>query len=68
MSEEARRSGRTVRCPGCGGPSLYAPENTWRPFCGRRCREADLGAWADETYRLPEPGHPAPDTGRQPEA
>lgn len=68
MSQEAQRSGRTVRCPGCGGPSLYAPENAWRPFCSQRCREADLGAWADEAYRLPDPAHPGPDTGGPPEA
>lgn len=44
---------RTVKCPGCGGPSLYAPENRWRPFCSERCRTADLGAWAEDRYRLP---------------
>jgi hypothetical protein len=52
---------RTVRCPGCGGPSAYGPGNPWRPFCGERCRQADLGAWADESYRVPE--SPPPDPG-----
>jgi endogenous inhibitor of DNA gyrase (YacG/DUF329 family) len=41
-----------VRCPGCGGRSLYAPANPWRPFCSERCRNADLGAWASESYRV----------------
>jgi endogenous inhibitor of DNA gyrase (YacG/DUF329 family) len=47
------RPGRTVACPGCGKPALFAPENPWRPFCSERCRSLDLGAWAAETYRIP---------------
>ncbi|MEF7614840.1 DNA gyrase inhibitor YacG [Aquincola sp. MAHUQ-54] len=45
-------AGRTVKCPGCGGPSLFSPENRWRPFCSERCRTADLGAWAEDRYRV----------------
>jgi endogenous inhibitor of DNA gyrase (YacG/DUF329 family) len=44
---------RTVRCPQCGRPAIYAPENPFRPFCSERCRLIDLGQWADETYRVP---------------
>ncbi|MBX3604158.1 MAG: DNA gyrase inhibitor YacG [Piscinibacter sp.] len=43
---------RTVTCPGCGGPSLYAAENPWRPFCSERCKNHDFGAWATERYRV----------------
>ncbi|MEX1165333.1 MAG: DNA gyrase inhibitor YacG [Hydrogenophaga sp.] len=43
-----------VRCPQCGGPSLYASSNPYRPFCGERCRHLDLGAWASEEFKLPE--------------
>jgi endogenous inhibitor of DNA gyrase (YacG/DUF329 family) len=43
---------RVVRCPACGGKSLYAPENPHRPFCSARCRHHDLGAWATESYRI----------------
>ena len=43
---------RIVRCPGCGGDSVYAPSNPSRPFCSERCRNADLGAWASEGYRV----------------
>jgi endogenous inhibitor of DNA gyrase (YacG/DUF329 family) len=43
---------RTVRCPGCGGPSVYAPENAYRPFCSARCKGHDFGAWASESYRV----------------
>jgi endogenous inhibitor of DNA gyrase (YacG/DUF329 family) len=43
---------RHVRCPACGKPALYAPENAARPFCSARCRSVDLGAWASESYRV----------------
>lgn len=46
---------RTVACPACGGPSRYAPDNRFRPFCSARCRELDLGAWASERYRVAGP-------------
>ena len=44
---------RKVRCPQCGGEAVYAPENPWRPFCSERCRQIDLGAWANESSRIP---------------
>jgi hypothetical protein len=44
---------RIIRCPGCGGDSVYATSNPFRPFCSERCRGADLGAWASEGYRVP---------------
>ena len=63
---EARRDDpplmrRIVRCPGCGGDSVYAASNPSRPFCSERCRNADLGAWASEGYRVP--AQPAPEDG-----
>lgn len=42
-----------VRCPQCGGESVWSPENKWRPFCCERCKLIDLGCWADESYRVP---------------
>lgn len=56
---------RRVPCPTCRRPALYSPANPYRPFCTQRCRDADLGAWANESFRLaadpeseadPEPG------------
>lgn len=44
---------RIVRCPGCGGESVYAPSNPFRPFCSERCRNMDFGAWASENFRVP---------------
>ena len=45
-------SGKKVRCPQCGGPSLFAPDNMYRPFCSAHCKGMDLGAWASEEFRL----------------
>jgi len=44
---------RTVRCPSCGGSSVYSPDNPFRPFCSERCKNLDFGAWASEAYRVP---------------
>ena len=45
---------RLVRCPACGGDSVYAPTNPFRPFCSERCKNMDLGAWASESFRVPD--------------
>lgn len=50
MSEASKQ----VRCPTCGGPSLYTAANRYRPFCGERCKQVDLGAWASERFTVPE--------------
>jgi endogenous inhibitor of DNA gyrase (YacG/DUF329 family) len=58
---------RTVRCPRCSGPSLYALDNPWRPFCSERCKTQDFGAWASESYKVTTPidphAAPEPDIG-----
>ena len=46
---------RIIRCPRCGGDSVYALSNPARPFCSERCRSADFGAWASESYRVAPP-------------
>ncbi len=43
---------KIVTCPGCGGDSVYAHTNAFRPFCSQRCKNIDLGAWASESFRL----------------
>ncbi len=43
---------RTVRCPTCGGKSVYSGTNPYRPFCSERCKNTDFGAWASEAYRV----------------
>lgn len=46
---------RKIRCPQCQQETVYSEENPFRPFCSERCKILDLGAWADESYRVPEP-------------
>ena len=43
---------RSVPCPACGGESVYGHNNPHRPFCCRRCRDIDLGHWANEEFRV----------------
>jgi endogenous inhibitor of DNA gyrase (YacG/DUF329 family) len=45
---------RLVRCPACGGDSVFSPTNPFRPFCSERCKQLDLGAWASESFRVAE--------------
>jgi len=48
-------SEKTVACPCCGKRAiLSAEQNPWRPFCSKRCKMIDLGAWADGSYRIPD--------------
>lgn len=60
MSATAQPSAppRQVICPACHGPSLYGPQNPWRPFCSERCKQMDLGAWASEDFRVPAEAPP----------
>jgi endogenous inhibitor of DNA gyrase (YacG/DUF329 family) len=44
---------RQIKCPQCGKLSTFSSENPYRPFCSERCKTNDLGAWADESYRIP---------------
>ncbi|MDM1485601.1 DNA gyrase inhibitor YacG [Acinetobacter towneri] len=43
---------RSFPCPRCGKPSQWE-NNLFRPFCSERCKLIDLGAWANDEYRLP---------------
>lgn len=40
---------RLGRCPICNAPARREA----RPFCSRRCADADLGRWLTGSYRLP---------------
>ncbi len=53
------KTDRTVTCPCCGGDSVYGPSNAYRPFCSERCKQVDLGAWANEDFRMPAEAPPA---------
>ncbi len=52
------------RCPICkkavsDSPNKQAGEAKFFPFCSRRCRLIDLGAWLDAEYKIT---FQAPDT------
>ena len=53
MSEPSAKP-KQVKCPTCSGPSLFSLQNIYRPFCSARCKGIDLGAWANESFRVPE--------------
>ena len=57
-----------VPCPRCGTVTPFSPANRWRPFCSERCKLVDLGNWASERYRVPDPTPPGADAGLNPEA
>lgn len=46
-----------IKCPTCGKQVEYSG-NEFRPFCSERCKLLDLGAWADEEYKLPAESTP----------
>jgi endogenous inhibitor of DNA gyrase (YacG/DUF329 family) len=52
-----------VKCPTCGKPVAWIPEERWRPFCSERCKLIDLGQWAEERYRIPSRESPPTDSG-----
>jgi endogenous inhibitor of DNA gyrase (YacG/DUF329 family) len=54
---------KTVACPRCGGASVFARDNRWRPFCSERCKMIDLGAWAAESYRVAAEEEELPEDG-----
>lgn len=49
---------RLVPCPRCEKPAVFSPRNPYRPFCSARCKGMDLGAWANEEFRVPEDAPP----------
>jgi endogenous inhibitor of DNA gyrase (YacG/DUF329 family) len=51
---------KKVPCPRCGTLAEFSPDNPWRPFCSERCKLIDLGAWASESYRVPDASPPEP--------
>lgn len=48
-----------VKCPTCGAPASFSPQNLNRPFCSDRCKLIDLGAWAAGEHAIP--GDPVED-------
>ena len=55
---------RTFPFPRCGDVSTWEG-NEFRPFCSERCKMIDLGAWANDEYKLPTHDAPQADGGRE---
>ncbi len=41
-----------VDCPTCGKKVEWTESSKFRPFCCERCKQIDLGAWAEEQYKI----------------
>ena len=52
IKSTGQAQGRMVKCPICKKKAAWEG-NPHRPFCSDRCRQIDLGSWADGTYQLP---------------
>ncbi|WP_168014458.1 DNA gyrase inhibitor YacG [Halomonas salinarum] len=59
MSQENTSRPLEVACPQCRKKVAWIEDNLHRPFCSKRCKLLDLGAWADESHRIA--GEPAMD-------
>ncbi|PWE17418.1 DNA gyrase inhibitor YacG [Marinicauda salina] len=57
-----KKQAKGPRCPICGKPT--DPE--YKPFCSKRCADADLGKWFTGAYAIP--GEPVPPEAMPPEA
>lgn len=42
-----------VDCPTCQRSIEWRTENTFRPFCSKKCQLIDLGQWANESHAIP---------------
>lgn len=42
----------SVPCPTCRKTVVWNEKSAYRPFCSKRCRDVDLGAWSFEEYRI----------------
>lgn len=45
-------------CPQCGAEALLSLENTFMPFCSRRCKDADFLHWANDEHRIADTATP----------
>jgi uncharacterized protein len=49
------------KCPICGRPT----DQSYRPFCSRRCADVDLSRWLRGAYAIPDEAED--EDGEQPE-
>lgn len=52
MQNENNKTVHLIKCPTCGQSIHYDISSPFRPFCSRRCKNADITAWANEEYKI----------------
>lgn len=52
-----------VDCPTCGAKVEWTDASKFRPFCSERCKQIDLGAWAEGKYTIPAVEPPKDEDG-----
>lgn len=55
--ENTAKAQPIVQCPQCQKPTPWNTNNANRPFCSKRCKLIDFGAWAKEEHVIA--GEPA---------
>lgn len=53
MTNQNSENKKQIKCPQCGRLIFYDIQSPFRPFCSERCRLIDLGAWAEEKFKVP---------------
>lgn len=57
MTDTPSTPPKSYPCPRCGKPTMWQ-DNPNKPFCSERCKLIDLGAWANEAYKVPSQDTP----------
>lgn len=52
LSKRLKEAMKKVSCPNCRKMVDWLTTPT-RPFCSEKCKNYDLGKWANEEYRVP---------------
>ena len=57
LTPNATTTPKSYPCPRCQTATPWQ-DNPYKPFCSQRCKLIDLGAWANEEYKLPSEDDP----------
>lgn len=56
LTNQDTKALRIYKCPGCAKNIVYSQKNMFRPFCSQVCKDSDIIAWAEHSYRIAGPG------------
>ncbi|WP_227430594.1 DNA gyrase inhibitor YacG [Psychrobacter sp. I-STPA6b] len=51
MTQPHSNTPKMYPCPRCKTATTWQ-DNPYKPFCSERCKLIDLGAWANEDYKI----------------